>query len=79
MNERDSLSHEQRRARRPQSTAKLRRSKDKVLGGVVGGVAEFIDADPKLLRIIFIVAAFLSVGIVAVAYGLLWLMLPKAS
>ena len=77
MNERDSLSHEQRRARRPQSIKKLRRSKDKVLGGVVGGIAEFIDADPRLLRIIFVVAAILSVGIVAVAYGLLWLMLPK--
>ena len=52
--------------------------KIEVIGGVVGGVAEFIDANPRTLRVIFAVAAFLSVGIVAVAYALLWLMLPEA-
>ncbi len=73
----DALPHNQRRARRPQTDAKLRRSRqDRVLTGVLGGIAEFVGASPKAVRIIFSVATFFSGGILAIGYVLLWWLVP---
>ena len=73
----DPLLHDQRRARRPQTDAKLRRSRqDRVLTGVLGGIAEFVGASPRAVRIIFSVATFLSGGILAIGYVLLWWLMP---
>ena len=74
---RDSLPHDQRRARRPATTQRLRRSRtDRVLTGVLGGVAAFVGANPKTVRAVFSVATFFSGGILAVGYLLLWWLLP---
>ena len=44
----DALPHDERRARRPQTDAKLRRSRhDRVLTGVLGGIAEFVGGEPQ--------------------------------
>ncbi len=73
----DALPHDQRRARRPQTEAKLRQSRrDRVLTGVLGGIAEFVGASPKAVRIIFSVATFFSGGILAIGYILLWWLMP---
>lgn len=73
----DTLPHDQRRARRPQTDAKLRRSRsDRVLTGVLGGIAEFVGASPRAVRLIFSVATFLSGGILAIGYLLLWWLMP---
>ena len=73
----DPLLHNQRRARRPQTDAKLTRSRnDRVLTGVLGGIAEFVGASPRAVRIIFSVATFLSGGILAIGYLLLWWLMP---
>lgn len=64
-------------SRRP-TTQPLRRSKEKVLGGVAGGIATFINADPRIIRVLFVITAFLSGGIIAGVYVLCWLLLPSA-
>ena len=75
----DSLPHDQRRARRPDTTARLTRSRsDRVLTGVLGGIAEYVGANPRTVRVVFAVATFLSGGILVVGYLLLWWLLPKA-
>ena len=77
MNEHDSLPHDERRARRPQTNAKLRRSRHRrVLAGVLGGIAEFVGANPRAVRLIFSVATFFSGGILAIGYLLLWWLMP---
>ncbi len=74
----DSLPHDQRRARRPHTDARLRRSRsDRALTGVLGGIAEYIGANPRTVRIAFSAAAFFSGGILVVAYLLLWGLVPK--
>ncbi len=74
---RDALPHDQRRARRPQTDAKLRRSRhDRVFTGVLGGIAEFVGASSGAVRIIFSVATFFSGGILAIGYVLLWWLMP---
>ena len=74
---RDRLPHDQRRARRPNTDRKLTRSRERVLGGVAGGVAAYLNAKPTALRWVFGAVVILSGGIFAVAYGLLWLLLPS--
>ena len=55
---------------------RLCRSKqNKILGGVAGGIGEFFEIDPVIIRIIFVIlAAFGGTGVVI--YLVLWLLLP---
>ena len=76
----DALPHEQRRARRPPTQAKLTRSRtDRRLAGVLGGVAAFIGASPTAVRLLFCAATLLSGGILAIGYLLLWWLIPQQS
>lgn len=75
----DVLPHSQRRARRPQTEKQLRRSQHKVIAGLAGGVAHYIDADPATVRWVFAIATFFTAGVFIVIYLLLWLMVPVAS
>lgn len=56
---------------------KLYRSrKDKMIGGVAGGLAEYFDIDPTLIRIIFVVTLFVGGG-GFLAYIILWIVIPE--
>lgn len=73
----DPLPHQQRRARRPATPQSLRRvSHGRWLGGVLGGIAAFLGADPRWLRGGFIVALIATLGLLALPYLLLWWLLP---
>ena len=50
--------------------------KDKKIGGVCGGIAEYFDIDPLLVRILFLVA-ILEIGMGLIAYLVLWLLAPR--
>ncbi len=51
---------------------------EKVFGGVCGGLGAYFDKDPVLVRIIFVVLAFLTTGAAFLAYIILWIAVPKA-
>lgn len=72
----DALRHDHRRARRPQASVRLTRASGAVAGGVAAGVAEFVSADPRAVRWLWIVSLPLSGGLTAVAYLVLWVLLP---
>jgi phage shock protein C len=56
---------------------KLYRTKiDKVFGGVCGGIGDYADIDPSLLRIIFICLIFSPFPII-LTYILSWIIIPK--
>ncbi len=75
----DGLLHDQRRARRPNTTASLRRSgSDRVIAGVCGGIAAYVDASPGIVRILFVVSLIPSIGVTGLGYLLLWWLLPAA-
>ena len=46
------------------------------IAGVCGGIAEYFDIDPTLVRIAFVVAALLG-GPGLLLYVVLWIVLPK--
>ena len=57
----------------------LRRScEHKMIAGVVGGIAEYFDRSPTVLRIAFVVLSILSAAFPGIlVYLLLWLLIPQ--
>jgi len=49
---------------------------DTVVGGVCAGIAEYAELDINLVRIITIIATLFSGGTVAIAYFIVWAILP---
>jgi phage shock protein C len=54
---------------------------DKKLAGVCGGIAEYLDVDPTVVRLIWVALSVVPGGFVggALAYFLAWIIIPKAS
>ncbi|HET9422409.1 MAG TPA: PspC domain-containing protein [Nocardioides sp.] len=55
-----------------------RRTHDKMIGGVCGGVADYFGLDPTLVRVLTVVGAVLGLGSVVVAYVVAWAVMPTA-
>lgn len=56
---------------------KLYRSgKERILGGVCGGIAEYFNADPTLVRILWILFCLLW-GTGILLYFILWFIMPR--
>ena len=56
---------------------KLYRSeKNRILGGVCGGIAEYLNVDPTIIRVLWIVLALLW-GAGILLYVICWLIIPK--
>jgi len=53
-----------------------RSKKDRIVGGVCGGLGEYFDLDPVLFRIIWIILIF-AYGTGLIAYLLAWLIIPE--
>lgn len=49
---------------------------DKMLGGVCGGLGEYFDIDPVIIRVLFVVAVLFGGGGV-LAYIILWIVIPQ--
>ena len=61
--------------------APLRRSKtDRMIAGVVGGLARYFSIDPTLARVIFVVVSVLSAAFPGIlVYIILWVLIPEES
>ena len=55
---------------------RLQKSKNRLLLGVAGGIADYFNVDPVIVRVIFIVLAFAG-GVGILLYVLLALLLPR--
>jgi phage shock protein PspC (stress-responsive transcriptional regulator) len=57
----------------------MRSKKDQKIAGVIGGLGEYLEVDPNLLRIGAVLLFFLSAGIpVLLTYLVAWFVLPEA-
>ena len=54
-----------------------RDTNDKILGGVCGGIANYLDVDPSIVRLLFAIISF-GGGIGFLAYIILWIVLPAS-
>ena len=57
-------------------TGLYRSSKDSMIGGVAGGVAEYLNLDVTLIRILFILMVLVGGG-GAILYIVMWIVLPS--
>lgn len=57
----------------------LRRSRtNKVIAGVLGGIAEYLGLDATLVRIVYVLVSILSVAFPGIlVYLVLWIVIPK--
>lgn len=60
------------------SERRLRRSPDqKMLGGVIGGLAEYFERDASLLRVLYVLVSILSAAFPGIfVYLILWVIVP---
>ena len=63
-------------ARPPAPERLMRDMRNKKIAGVCAGIGRYLNADPVLIRIIFLVLAF-STGIGFIAYIIAWIVMPK--
>ncbi len=55
-----------------------RSSSDVMLGGVAAGLAEYFEMDPTVMRLLFVLVAFMTGGVPAVpAYLVMWIVMPR--
>jgi len=60
---------------------KLKLSRNnKIIAGVCGGIAEYFNVDPTLIRILFAILFFVSVGVpMAAIYIICWAVMPMGT
>jgi len=54
-----------------------RSGRSRILGGVCGGLGEYANLDPNLIRVIWIILLVVSMGIAIIAYILMWILIPR--
>jgi phage shock protein C len=58
-------------------TGRLTRSRDAMVGGVAAGVANWIGADPTLVRIAWALLVVFTGGVALIAYIVAWVVVPE--
>ncbi|PWR11009.1 hypothetical protein DKT69_27650 [Micromonospora sicca] len=63
----------------PQAPYKqLRRpTTDRMVAGVASGLGRYLAVDPTLVRVVFAVATLLTGGFAALAYPIMWFLMPE--
>lgn len=57
----------------------LHRSDDRMLAGVCGGIAEWLDWSPTTVRFLYVMVSILSAAFPGIlVYLLLWFLMPQA-
>ncbi len=60
------------------SSGKLLRSRNKILGGVCGGIAKWLGWDVTIVRITYVIISILSAAFPGtIFYIILWLIMPE--
>ena len=61
-----------------QQIKRLYRSrKERIIGGVCGGIAEYLNTDPTIIRLIWILASIISLGAGVIGYLIAWIIIPE--
>ncbi|NIO21342.1 MAG: PspC domain-containing protein [Candidatus Aenigmarchaeota archaeon] len=54
-----------------------RSGRDRLLGGVCGGIAEYLGVDPVIVRLVWIAGTLLLWGFGIVLYIICWVIIPR--
>jgi len=61
----------------PRPRRLMRSRRERMWAGVAGGMAEYFDLDPALVRLLWVAAAVVSGGLAVPVYILAWIILPR--
>lgn len=59
------------------SYKKLTKSDDKIFAGICGGMAEYLDFDPTVVRVAYATLTLFTAFSGIILYFLLWFIIPK--
>lgn len=59
----------------PQEKRLYRSNSNRMIAGVCGGIAAYMNSDPTLIRIIYVLLTLIS-GLPLIIYLILWLLVP---
>jgi phage shock protein C len=54
-----------------------RSTNDRMLGGVCGGIANYINLDPTVIRLLFVLLLFITAGTMFIVYLVLMIVIPE--
>jgi phage shock protein C len=60
----------------PEIRRLYRSANDKILGGVCGGIGEYLGVDPVIIRLLWVIACF-AWGFGILAYIIAWIIIPR--
>lgn len=59
------------------SYKKLTKSDDKIFAGICGGMAEYLDFDPTVVRVVYTTLTLFTAFSGIILYFVLWFIIPK--
>jgi phage shock protein C len=60
------------------ASKKLRKSREKMIAGVCGGIAEWLGWDPAVVRVLYVLVSILSAAFPGLlVYVILWIVMPQ--
>ena len=57
----------------------LRSKKERMIGGVCGGLAKYLNVDPTIIRLVFVLSTLLLFQWLALVYVLMLIIIPEES
>jgi phage shock protein C len=62
----------------PDPSKRLRKSRNRIIAGVCGGIAEWLDWDPTPVRVLYVLVSFFSAAFPGIlVYIILWIVMPN--
>ena len=62
----------------PDPSKRLRKSKNRMIAGVCGGIAEWLGWDPTLVRVLYVLVSIFSAAFPGIlVYIVLWIVMPN--
>ena len=55
----------------------MRSRTNRMVAGVCGGIGEYLEIDPNVIRLVWVVVTVFSVGVGLLAYLLAWFIIPE--
>jgi phage shock protein C len=60
------------------ASKRLRKSRNRMIAGVCGGIAEWLGWDPTLVRVLYVLVSIFSAGFPGIlVYIILWIVMPN--
>lgn len=56
---------------------RLYRSRERIIAGICGGIAEYLNIDPVAVRLVAAVSILFSFFTVIIAYFIAWMIIPE--